>query len=90
CQGDQADFDVVVGGNDRIAFLAYQVLLSKGFKIPDDVAVLGYDNMIGIGKLFYPALTTVELPHYQLGKEAALHIIQQRQLQGIQYIGCDV
>ncbi|KPD03291.1 LacI family DNA-binding transcriptional regulator [Moellerella wisconsensis] len=90
CHDNQADFDVVVCGNDRIAFLAYQVLLSKGFKIPEDVAVLGYDNMIGVGKLFYPALTTVELPHYQLGKEAALHIIQQRQLQGIQYISCDV
>ena len=36
-------FDVVICGNDRIAFVAYQLLLSKGFRIPEDVAVVGYD-----------------------------------------------
>ncbi|SCB77096.1 LacI family DNA-binding transcriptional regulator [Gilliamella intestini] len=69
------DFDVLICGNDRIAFVAYQFLLSKGLKIPNDIAVLGYDNMVGTGELFYPPLTTVQLPHYEIGKQAALHII---------------
>ena len=90
CENERPTFDVVICGNDRIAFLAYQVLLSKGLKIPQDVAVLGYDNMIGIGKLFYPSLTTVELPHYQLGREAALHLIEQRKTKDIQYVECDL
>jgi len=33
--------------------------------------------MVGIGELFYPPLTTVQLPHYQIGEQAALHIINQ-------------
>ncbi|OAT45438.1 LacI family sucrose specific transcriptional regulator [Proteus hauseri ATCC 700826] len=78
CSYQKADFDVLICGNDRIAFLAYQVLLSMGLQIPEQVAVLGFDNMIGTGELFYPPLTTVQLPHYDLGKEATLHIIQAR------------
>lgn len=68
-------FDSVICGNDRIAFLVYQVLLSRGVKIPGDVAVLGYDNMVGIGDLFLPPLSTVQLPHYEIGRLSALHII---------------
>lgn len=68
-------FDSVICGNDRIAFLVYQVLLSRGVKIPGDVAVLGYDNMVGIGDLFLPPLSTVQLPHYDIGRLSALHII---------------
>ncbi|MHB7673898.1 substrate-binding domain-containing protein, partial [Providencia stuartii] len=68
----------------------YQVLLSKGLRIPKDVAVLGYDNMIAVGELFYPPLSTVVLPHYQLGQEAALHIIEQRKIEGTQYVSCDL
>ncbi|EPL9569487.1 LacI family DNA-binding transcriptional regulator [Providencia rettgeri] len=89
-QNKKPDFDVIICGNDRVAFLAYQVLLSRGLHIPNDVAILGYDNMIGVGNLFYPPLSTVVLPHYQLGQQAALHIIEGRQQQDIQYVACDL
>lgn len=46
CPNGKLDFDILVCGNDRIAFLAYQVLLAKGIKIPQQVGVLGYDNMV--------------------------------------------
>lgn len=72
-------FDSVVCGNDRIAFLVYQTLLSKGIRIPQDVAVLGYDNLVGIGDLFLPALTTVQLPHYEIGRQSTLHIINRQE-----------
>lgn len=72
---NKPEFDVLICGNDRIAFVAYQFLLSQGFSIPNDIAVLGYDNMVGTGELFYPPLTTVQLPHYEIGEQAALHII---------------
>ena len=68
-------FDSVICGNDRIAFMVYQTLLAQGLKIPQDVAVLGYDNMVGIGDLFLPPLSTVQLPHYEIGRLSALHII---------------
>lgn len=60
-------FDLLVCGNDRIALVAYQYLLSRGLRIPDQVAVLGYDNMIGVAELFYPPLSTVQLPYYEMG-----------------------
>ncbi|MGE9665668.1 substrate-binding domain-containing protein, partial [Escherichia coli] len=41
-----------------------------------DVAVLGYDNMVGTGELFLPPLSTVQLPHYEIGRLSALHLIQ--------------
>ena len=68
-------FDSVVCGNDRIAFMVYQTLLAQGLRIPQDVAVVGYDNMVGIGDLFLPPLSTVQLPHYEIGRLSALHII---------------
>ena len=68
-------FDSVICGNDRIAFMVYQTLLAQGLHIPQDVAVVGYDNMVGIGDLFFPPLSTVQLPHYDIGRLSALHII---------------
>ncbi|MEM6159217.1 LacI family DNA-binding transcriptional regulator [Erwinia sp. P6884] len=70
-------FDSVICGNDRIAFMVYQTLLAQGLRIPQDVAVMGYDNMVGIGDLFVPPLSTVQLPHYEIGRLSALHIINQ-------------
>ena len=81
-------FDVVICGNDRIAFVAYQLLLSKGFRIPEDVAVVGYDNTVGMSYLFIPSLTTVELPHYEMGKQAALHLIEHRANSDMHLLRC--
>ncbi|WP_272732561.1 substrate-binding domain-containing protein, partial [Escherichia coli] len=61
-------FDSVICGNDRIAFMVYQTLLTQGIRIPQDIAVLGYDNLVGIGNLFLPPLSTVQLPHYEIGR----------------------
>lgn len=82
------DFDVVVCGNDRIAFVVYQMLLAHGFRIPQDVAVTGYDNMVGVSHLFIPSLTTVQLPHYEMGEQAVLHIIQERQDKKVHRVDC--
>lgn len=73
--GSRPAFDAVVCGNDRVAFVVYQVLLARGLRIGQDVGVLGYDNMVGTGELFLPPLSTVQLPHYEIGRLSALHII---------------
>ncbi len=69
------NFDSVICGNDRIAFMVYQTLLGQGIRIPQDIAVLGYDNLVGVGNLFLPPLSTVQLPHYEIGRLSTLHII---------------
>ncbi|GFZ60660.1 LacI family transcription regulator [Pseudomonas amygdali pv. eriobotryae] len=81
-------FDILICGNDRIAFCAYQLLLGRGLKIPGDVAVLGYDNMIGISELFIPALTTVQLPYYEIGRNAARYLIDGLEVSGAQPVDC--
>jgi len=83
-------FDLLVCGNDRIALVAYQYLLSRGLRIPADVAVLGYDNMVGVAELFYPPLSTVQLPYYELGCRAARHLIEERDEPFVHWVPCPV
>ncbi|CRG49245.1 transcriptional regulator [Yersinia pseudotuberculosis] len=87
-QDNKPTFDSVVCGNDRVAFVVYQTLLAHNVKIPQDVAVLGYDNMVGIGDLFLPPLTTVQLPHYEIGRLSALHIISNNPHQHTVPVSC--
>jgi DNA-binding LacI/PurR family transcriptional regulator len=80
--------DCVICANDRVALVAYQHLLSRGLRIPQDVGVLGFDDMVGIGGLFLPPLSTVRLPHAEIGQAAASHIILGRKKPGIYRVKC--
>ena len=56
-----------------------EVLRWRGFGIPDDVAVLGFDD-VPLAQELIPALTTVRIPFAELGRTAAdllLHMIKQ-------------
>ncbi len=70
------DFDAIVCGNDLIAFGAIEVLEKQGIKIPDDVSVVGYDD-ISFSAYHSPKLTTVHQPTYELGEVAAHLIIDE-------------
>jgi len=53
--------------NDRMAMGAYWAAHELGLRIPDDVSVVGFDNQEMIADGLFPALTTVALPHYEMG-----------------------
>lgn len=53
--------------NDRVAMGLYDGLREHGLRIPDDVAVMGFDNQDVIAAHLRPPLSTVALPHYELG-----------------------
>ncbi|MCQ2009481.1 LacI family DNA-binding transcriptional regulator [Sporolactobacillus sp. STSJ-5] len=53
--------------NDRVAMGIYDGLKQKGLSIPDDISVVGFDDQSVISAHLHPALTTVGLPHYDLG-----------------------
>jgi LacI family transcriptional regulator len=55
--------------NDRLALGAYQALNDAGFSVPDDVSVVSFDDH-PIASWMRPKLTTVALPHYELGRKA--------------------
>lgn len=62
--------------NDHLAVSAYYAIQMKGLRIPDDISVVGYDN-IELASLMRPALTTVEQPTYEIGKSAAELILSR-------------
>jgi LacI family transcriptional regulator len=64
------DFTAVVAANDLIAIGCYDVLREGGRSIPDDVSVVGY-NDIAICERLNPPLTTIHLPTYQIGVKSA-------------------
>lgn len=82
------EYDVLICGNDRAAFVAYQQLLTMGIRIPQDIAVIGFDNLVGVGHLFLPGLTTLQLPHQQIGEQAARHLIEQWDKPGVHTLPC--
>ncbi|SDH04130.1 LacI family DNA-binding transcriptional regulator [Nonomuraea jiangxiensis] len=64
------DFTAVVAGNDPIALGCYDVFAERGLSCPHDVSVIGFNDMPFLDKL-RPPLTTVAVPHHELGAEAA-------------------
>jgi len=52
-------FDAIFAASDVLAMTAIMALQAKGHSVPEDVAVVGYDN-IGQAALFTPPLTTVD------------------------------
>ena len=64
--------------NDRLAFGAYQALADAGLEVPTNVSVVSFDDDV-LASWVRPQLTTVALPHYELGR-AAIQVL----LDGIQ------
>ncbi|MCL6442641.1 MAG: LacI family transcriptional regulator [Alicyclobacillus sp.] len=60
--------------NDLVAVGAIRALEDHGFRVPDDVSIVGFDD-ISIASLFRPSLTTVRQPIEQIGKAAANLIV---------------
>ncbi len=56
--------------NDRMAMGAYQAAADRGLNIPADLSVIGFDNQEIIAAGLRPGLTTVALPHYEMGRWA--------------------
>lgn len=56
--------------NDRMAVGVYLAAHARGLRIPDDLSVVGYDDQLLVAAEQDPPLTTVALPHYQMGRWA--------------------
>ncbi|MDG5815285.1 SpoIIE family protein phosphatase [Chitinispirillales bacterium ANBcel5] len=62
-------FDALIAVNDESALGAIAALQESGIRVPEDVAVAGFDG-IEEGELTTPPLTTVRQPFYEIGKSA--------------------
>lgn len=63
------DLDAIFFGSDIMAIGGMKYLLRNGYKIPEDVSILGFDN-IDICNFIEPELTTVAQPIYNIGEES--------------------
>jgi LacI family transcriptional regulator len=53
--------------NDRMAMGVYQAAHERGLDIPANLSVIGFDNQPMIADGLFPGLTTLQLPHYEMG-----------------------
>jgi DNA-binding LacI/PurR family transcriptional regulator len=67
--------DAVFVGGDQEAIRVLRVLQEKGIKIPEDISIVGYDNL-PIALSSNPPLTTVNQPIYEVGREAAKMLLE--------------
>lgn len=64
------DVTAILGGNDLLAVGAMQAIQSLGRTVPADMAVVGFDDF-EFAQYVRPRLTTVSLPGYEMGRQAA-------------------
>jgi LacI family transcriptional regulator len=69
------DMDSILVANDQMALGAMQFVHQKGLGIPQDIGIVGFDNMPE-SAFFWPPLTTVHPDQYNLGKVAVEEIIK--------------
>jgi LacI family transcriptional regulator len=64
------DVTSICAGNDLIALGALRAMRGRGLDCPRDVSLVGFNDM-RFADEFQPPLTTVRVPHHELGAEAA-------------------
>lgn len=62
--------------NDRMAMGAYRAAAELGLSIPRDLSIVGFDDQAIIAEGLYPELTTVALPHYDMGVWAVESLVR--------------
>jgi DNA-binding LacI/PurR family transcriptional regulator len=68
--------DAVFVANDLMAIGAVDALRTEGLRIPEDISIIGYDN-IKMSSLIEPKLTTVSWPVYKMGLISARILIEE-------------
>jgi LacI family transcriptional regulator len=60
----------IICGNDTVAMQVYAAAASRGLNVPDDLSIIGFDDLKLISETLYPQLTTVALPYFDIGRKA--------------------
>lgn len=68
--------DGIYSANDTAAISAMQYLKANGVRIPEDIAVVGFNND-PISAVIEPSLTTIDQPDFEMGEIASSVLIQQ-------------
>ena len=68
--------------NDAMALGAISYLQSNGYRIPEDLSVVGFDAA-DVHQYAMPRLTSIQMPLYDMGKEAARYLLDMLQQQTV-------
>jgi LacI family transcriptional regulator len=71
-----ADITAIVAANDLLALGCYTVLAERGLRCPEDISIVGFNDM-PFADRFAPPLTTLHVPHHKLGSIAAELLLAQ-------------
>ena len=86
------DITAIVCANDIIALNAIKTINRLGRKVPDDISVIGFDN-IRTGDFMTPRLSTFNIPRQEIGEEVAKYVANSIKSHQIPYsqivIRCD-
>ena len=66
--------DAIFAGADEAAFGAISAIWDAGLRVPEDIAVVGFDD-IDLGRHLFPPLTTVHADFERAGREAVLQLV---------------
>jgi LacI family transcriptional regulator len=69
------EMDAIFAANDQMALGALSVIHNRGLAVPDDIAVVGFDNIAESG-YFWPSLTTIQHDNIQVGTLAVEELIR--------------
>ena len=81
-------FDGVVCSSDEIAMGVINALREKGIRVPEDVSVIGFNDN-AVASYFYPKITTVKQPSYDMGSVAMrmlIKMLNNKPLEQDQYV----
>ena len=72
-----APLDAIFCGSDQIARGVVDALRDRGMRVPDDVAVVGFDNWEPFAAASRPPLTTIDMNLHELGRQAGMRLLAQ-------------
>jgi len=72
----RCDLTAVFAANDAMAFGVIRAVFETGRRVPDDISVVGFDN-VEVAAMIRPPLTTIHQPKYEMGWAAAEILLKQ-------------
>src|ERR687893_1274766 len=75
---DGRRFTAVAAANDLLALGCYDVFAERGVRCPEEISVIGFNDMPFAAR-FQPPLTTIHIPHYEIGAAAAELMLERLQ-----------
>ncbi|WP_134698690.1 LacI family DNA-binding transcriptional regulator [Ammoniphilus sp. YIM 78166] len=78
----------IFAANDEMAFGIINAIESKGLRVPDDISVIGFDD-IKFSSIFKPGLSTISQPAFQIGTKAMellIRLLKRKEIRKTQYL----